>query len=97
MFSFPFPLPVMDEPGDKGWQAGGVQPSRGSERVSDRITLKGLNVSDDLDKLLRHLRSLDRHLRSGATHDPRQMNILLSGPPGTGKSELAVPARFESG
>ncbi len=59
------------------------------ERVSDRFTLDGLNVEGDLDKLLRTLVSFDRHLSSGAAHDPRQLNVLLSGPPGTGKSELA--------
>ena len=75
--------------GHRTLQAGGVRQDSGRERVSDRFTLEGLNVSGDLDKLLRNLVSFDRHLRSGATHDPRQLNLLLSGPPGTGKSELA--------
>ena len=75
--------------GHRTLQAGGVRQDNGRERVSDRFTLEGLNVTGDLDRLLRNLRSFDQHLRGGARHDPRQMNVLLSGPPGTGKSELA--------
>ena len=75
--------------GHRTLQAGGVRPNAGRERISDRFTLEGLNVTGDLDRLLRNLDAFDRHLRGGAKQDPRQLNVLLSGSPGTGKSELA--------
>ena len=59
------------------------------EQVSDRFTLDGLNVAGGLDAALQRLDAFDRHLRGGSGAWPHQMNLLFSGPPGTGKSELA--------
>jgi len=75
---------------DSYLEAMGKPASAGSsERVGSEFTLEGLNVSGDLEVLLDDLRTFDRCLRDGAKSGPRNMTLLFSGPPGTGKSELA--------
>jgi len=64
--------------------------------ASSRFHLEALNTDVDLNATLRRLGSVDRQLRArrcgdapGDAANPAGMNLLLHGPPGTGKSELA--------
>jgi SpoVK/Ycf46/Vps4 family AAA+-type ATPase len=56
--------------------------------VSKDYTLEGLNIKGDisLEKIVEAVRSFQSH-KTGDSDRPR-MNILLSGPPGTGKTEF---------
>ena len=67
---------------------GGARPRR-AERTCELFTTEGLNVRGDLGWTLMLAEEMDRRLRSGEDGEPRNLACLLSGPPGTGKSEMA--------
>ena len=69
--------------------SGNQVVTRDREQGSDLFTLDGLNVEGGLRPTLDRLEAFDQHQRSGRGGGPRQMNLLFTGPPGTGKSELA--------
>ena len=59
------------------------------ERVVEEFTLEGLNISCDVQALVQDAQAFDSFLRKGEEGGPRALSLLLHGPPGTGKSELA--------
>ena len=67
---------------------GGVRGRR-VPRVSEEFTLEGLNVRGDLTGAMHHVGDFDQHMRSGDRGGPAALTMLLHGPPGTGKTELA--------
>ncbi len=69
-------------------ERGGARPRR-AERTCELFTTEGLNVRGDLQGALMVAEEMDRRLRRGEQGEPRGMACLFSGPPGTGKSQLA--------
>ena len=69
-------------------ERGGTRPRR-AERTCELFTTEGLNVRGDLGWTLMLAKEMDRRLRRGEEGEPRNLACLFSGPPGTGKSQLA--------
>jgi transitional endoplasmic reticulum ATPase len=68
---------------------GGNSPRNRKFNYED-FTLDGLNLSGtDIHDLLEELKSYNDYSKKPNSLDPVSMSLLLHGPPGTGKSELA--------
>jgi len=59
------------------------------DRIEGNYSLDGLNIHGDMRATMDQLERFNRHLKESDNERIVNMNILLSGPPGTGKSELA--------
>ena len=67
---------------------GGVPPVR-KQQLDHNYSLDGLNIEGDIPSFMQRLESFDVYLRRSDEKRRMRMNVLLHGPPGTGKSELA--------
>jgi SpoVK/Ycf46/Vps4 family AAA+-type ATPase len=67
------------------------------DRLESNYSLEGLNAEGNIESMLEQLQAFDGYLRSPASGNRLNMNLLFYGPPGTGKSELAryVALRLE--
>lgn len=66
----------------------GVKPKT-KEKIEENYSIAGLNVEGNLPAIMEHLEEFDRCLRCADQQAVRNFNLLLYGPPGAGKSELA--------
>jgi transitional endoplasmic reticulum ATPase len=60
-----------------------------TQKVEDRYSIEGLNVTEDIHALTEQLIQFDQYLKAHPYGQKANMNLLFYGPPGTGKSELA--------
>ncbi len=67
---------------NRGWRAPERTPGE------EEYTTEGLNLDVEVEVLRDRLRRFDEILRRG-TARPRNLNLLFTGPPGTGKTALA--------
>jgi transitional endoplasmic reticulum ATPase len=59
------------------------------DRIEKNYSLDGLNIHGDIHATMGQLEKFDRYLKKSDNERIVNMNLLFSGPPGTGKSELA--------
>ena len=64
--------------------------SANRQQPNGQISIEGLSADHDLASIVETLRLFSERLeKDGSTMPVRNMNLLLSGPPGTGKTEFA--------
>ncbi len=66
----------------------GVKP-RIKEKIEENYSIEGLHIEGDLPTIIEHVKEFDHCLRRSDQYAIRNFNLLLYGPPGAGKSELA--------
>ncbi len=59
------------------------------ETVDKSYSLEGLNVSADIDQIIFQAKQFNQYLKNRSTQAHYNFNLLLHGPPGSGKSEFA--------